>query len=120
MGHSDVFGRMGEQQAAAHLVGKGYTIRCRNFRFRQWEIDLVAQQGDTLVIVEVKTRKSHYLAQAQHTVPLKKQRGLITAAQAYIERYHIELETRFDIVAILLNERERHIDHIEGAFYPLL
>ncbi len=59
--HNQKLGTFGERVAIAHLEEKGYTIRETNFRVREGEVDIVAEQGDTLVFVEVKTRRGVFV-----------------------------------------------------------
>lgn len=104
--------------AADYLSKKGYKILERNYRFRQLELDILAMDKDELVVVEVKTRQTDYLAGPEVTVTKKKQRDLVKAANAYILEKDMDVETRFDIISIILNQYESSIDHIEDAFYP--
>jgi putative endonuclease len=113
-------GKKGEELAVEYLRGKGYAILDTNFRAGRNEIDIVARDGDTLVIVEVKSRQSNFFAEPEYSVTKDKQKALIRAANSYIYRKNIDLETRFDIVAIILNNEEVHINHLKDAFYPTL
>ncbi|MGB6837955.1 MAG: YraN family protein, partial [Dehalococcoidia bacterium] len=61
-------GDFGERVAAAHLEAKGYRILARNYRCREGEIDLVAQQGDVLVFVEVRARRGEGAGTAAESV----------------------------------------------------
>jgi len=73
------------------------------------------------VIVEVKTRKHNYLESPFKAVNKAKQRNLIFAASNYINKFEIDLETRFDIVTVVQYPDGRfEIDHLEDAFYPTL
>ncbi len=112
-------GKKGEKMAAAFLENKGYTILETNWRFLNLEADIIAQTGQTLVIAEVKTRKSNYFGEPESFVNRQKQKNLIKAANAFIERKQLDLEVRFDIVSVVLND-DSSIKHIEDAFYPLL
>jgi putative endonuclease len=116
--HNDL-GKRGEEIAVKYLENQGFTIRHTNWRNRFEEIDIVAEKGDFLIIVEVKTRRSNFFGQPQDSVTLTKQRLLVNAAQAYIETFNIDLETRFDIVSILISADEQvNIEHIPYAFSP--
>ena len=119
MAEHNELGKKGEDLATQFLKKKGYKILIRNYRFKKLEVDLIAQLNDELVIVEVKTRASRYLAGPEDTVSKGKQRSIITAANQYIEENEIDLETRFDIVSIILNQNETSIDHLIDAFYPI-
>ena len=112
-------GKKGEQIAIAYLEKKGYTILQANYRVRFMELDIIAVDNEVLVIVEVKTRQSTYLAGPEDTVSRSKQKRLIKAANSFIVDFDIDLETRFDIISIILNNNQTKIDHIEDAFYPI-
>ncbi len=114
------FGAKGESLASKLLEGKGYTIMERNWRYGQKEIDIIAQLGDLLVIVEVKTRSGTMWEQPFQSVNLQKQRHLIDAANAYIKKKNIEMEIRFDVVSVVLDQKKHEIEHIVNAFYPLV
>ena len=113
-------GEKGEELARKYLREKGYKIIKTNWRFGKDEIDIIAIDNDYLVIVEVKTRTSTYFAEPEFAVNKKKQRFLIRAAHAYIIKNDIDLETRFDIISIVITSQKTHINHIDHAFYPTL
>ena len=115
--HND-FGKLGEELAVDYLTGKGYEILERNWRNVHKEIDIIAKEGKFLVIVEVKTRQSDEYGEPDIAVTRKKQRMLIAAANAYITRKGLDMETRFDIISIVFRDGEPVIEHIEDAFLP--
>ena len=115
--HNDL-GKLGEEIAVQSLEGKDYEILERNWRNIHKEIDIIAKDGKFLVIVEVKTRKSDEYGEPDLAVTKRKQRMLIAAANAYIFRNKLDMETRFDIISIFFREGEPVIDHIEDAFLP--
>lgn len=117
--HNDL-GTLGEEIAAKHLHDNGYIILATNWRFGKDEIDIIAEKGDFLIIVEVKTRRSSGFGEPEVFVNQAKQRFLVRAAQAYLEKNEVEKETRFDVISIVLNNTTRKINHIEDAFYPVL
>lgn len=119
MAEHNITGQKGEEMAAKFLEEKGYTILETNWRFMNLEADIIAQLNKTLVIAEVKTRKSNYFGEPESFVTKQKQKNLIKTANAYIERKELDLEVRFDIVSIVLNDSSS-VKHIEDAFYPLL
>ncbi len=111
-------GKKGEQYAQAYLQSKGYTIRHTNWRYRHKEIDIVALKDHILHIIEVKTR-SNLLLSPRSSVTLRKQRFLIQAANAYIEKYDISEEIQFDIIEVIIkNNKTFEINHIQEAFHP--
>ena len=112
------FGKLGEELAVDYLVGKGYEILERNWRNIHKEIDIIAKDGKFLVVVEVKTRQTDEYGNPDIAVTKKKQRMLIAAANAYIFKNRLDVETRFDIISIVFKEGEPVIEHIEDAFLP--
>lgn len=115
--HND-FGKLGEEIAVNYLMEKGYEILERNWRNIHKEIDIIARDGKFLVIVEVKTRQTDEYGNPDIAVTRKKQRMLIAAANAYIMRNRLDIETRFDIISIIFSDGEPVIEHIEDAFLP--
>ena len=121
MAEHNELGRFGEQLARYFLIAKGYQILEQNWVCGHKEIDLIAMDGKDLVIVEVKTRRVTFLVEPEETVDKYKQRFLIWAAESYVERNNLDIDVRFDIVAIVVDKNNEHrIDHIENAFYPML
>lgn len=114
--HTDT-GKKGEDIAAEYLTGRGYRILERNWHNHHQEIDIIAAKGNELVIVEVKCRSGNPLVEPYVAVNRNKQNLLIKAANAYIQRKDMDMETRFDIVSVVLGS-EPVVDHIENAFYP--
>jgi len=117
MGVHNEFGKEGEEIATAYLVNKGYLILCRNYRYLKAEIDIIAQKGNTIAIIEVKLRSSVYFENIAETVSKKKIGLLVTAADYYININEIEREVRFDIITILKKKDKFLIEHLEDAFY---
>ena len=111
-------GKTGEELAVKHLVDKGYRIVERNWHSGHKEIDIIAQKDDALVIVEVKTRKSDDFGEPDIAVGKDKQRMLIRAADAYVRYKNLNVDVRFDIISIIINETGQRIEHIEDAFTP--
>lgn len=120
MAESHELGRSGEETAYNFLINKGFTILEKNWRHNKDEVDLIAQDGDYLVIIEVKTRSTFYFGEPQIFVNKKKQGFIIRAANAYIMKNDIHLETRFDIISVVQSGDRVSIKHIEDAFYPTL
>lgn len=117
--HNDL-GKKGEEIALKHLKKNQYAILECNWRYGKDEIDIIAKQNNELVIVEVKTRSSNYLVEPEFAVTKKKQRFLIRAANAYIDKKDEEIECRFDIISIIVYSNKTQLEHIEDAFYPTL
>ncbi|MDK2910215.1 MAG: putative endonuclease [Bacteroidales bacterium] len=120
MAEHNELGKTGEELAAAFLKEKGYRILTTNWRFGKDEIDLIARDGEELVIVEVKTRKSNYFGEPEAFVSKQKQKALIRCANQYIRQHAFDGDTRFDIVAILITPQGNEIHHIQRAFFPTL
>ena len=93
-------GALGEELACRYLETKGYSILERNWRSGHRELDLIAQRGPTLAIVEVKTRSAGSLLKARDSVSQRKQSLLIQAADHYVRTRGLELDVRYDIIAI--------------------
>jgi len=110
-------GAFGERVAAAHLEAKGYRIRARNFRCREGEIDIVAEDGDSLVFVEVRTRRGDAFGSPAESVTEAKERRLLTVARAYLQQHNdVPPNQRIDVVAVKLSRgRLLAVEHIEGA-----
>ena len=117
MAYHNELGAIGEQLAANYLLKHGYTVLERNFIFQKAEIDIIAQKDSLLVIVEVKTRNSDFFGDPQSFVTPSKIKLLVKAANEYILMNNLDLEVRFDIIAILKNKHQENIEHIENAFY---
>lgn len=123
MAEHNILGKWGEDEAAAFLCQKGYTIKERDWRIGKRDIDIVALSPDwrELVFVEVKTRRDHLWREPEEAVDRKKIRNLAIAANAYVKMHHVELECRFDIISIIGHQPVvEQIEHIENAFNPLL
>lgn len=116
--HNDL-GRFGEQKAVEYLTAKGYAILERNWVCGHKEVDIIAKDEETIVIIEVKTRKSTFLVAPEVTVDGFKQRNLIWAANCYVRMKNLDDDVRFDIVSIVVDNTGKFIiDHLEDAFYP--
>src|SRR5262245_46245768 len=97
-------GKLGEKMAAEHLSKQGYTILKKNYVFGKAEVDIVAEKNNRLIFVEVKTRESDYLSDAALLVPIKKQRQIIKAADAYVKEFDLDFESQFDIIIVISNQ----------------
>ena len=111
-------GRKAEVIAEELLKGKGYKILHRNWRFYQKELDIVASFNKTLIIVEVKSRIQNFGEPPSESVTISKMKHIVDAAEAYIFRYNIQDEIRFDVIAVSFYGEEFFTEHIEGAFIP--
>ena len=114
--HNDL-GKKGEELAIAYLKKNGYNIRDINYRYLKAEIDIVAQKEDVLAIVEVKTRSTRDFGLPQDFVSNKKIKLLVMAADHYVISKDLDVNVRFDIIAIVNNNNKFEIEHLENAFY---
>jgi putative endonuclease len=114
-----VLGNKGEHKAVRLLVKKGYQIIGQNIRVGRAEIDILAQIGQTLVFVEVKTRNTDYYGHPESFVTDQKQEIMINAAERYCDENNLENEVRFDVIAVVLTPNKTEILHIEDAFWPM-
>ena len=112
-------GIKGEEIAVGYLKKEGYKILARNWFSDHKEIDIVAQQGDEIVIVEVKTREGDYFEEPWEAVSTQKIRNLVDVADAWLNERQIDLETRFDVISIVFsNDVKYELTHFQGAFIP--
>ena len=114
-------GSLGEELACRYLEEQGYRILERNWRWGHKEIDLIAQWGQYLIIGEVKTRSAGSFLGARDSVTREKQAFLGEAANAYVRQHVLDLEVRYDILAIdIASDGSYQLEHIPSAFYPQL
>jgi putative endonuclease len=110
-------GDQGEDLAAAALRQQGYKILERNYVTPLGEIDLIAQKGRTVVVVEVKTRKSLRFGSPQESVSLTKQKRLRRLADYYLKDKRLTgAPVRFDVVAVTLAGEGPQVEIIPNAF----
>ncbi len=106
-------GNLGEKLAKGFLKKNGYRIRETNFKCREGEIDIVAEQGDYLVFVEVRTKSSSEFGTPEESITLFKKGKLITSALTYISNHQgLPSQWRIDLVAIEI-DHESKIKRIE-------
>ena len=117
MAQHNELGKKGEQLAVNFLLKKGYTIVERNYRFDKAEVDIMAQLKDTLAIVEVKTRSTTDFGNPQDFVKPKQIQRLVKAVDQYVTVNSLDVEVRFDIIAIIKENNSFNIEHLENAFY---
>lgn len=111
-------GKIAEKIAQTHLVSKGYKILEVNWQYHHLEIDIIARQGDELVIVEVKSREGFAFEHPLDAISPQKMQRLITAAEAYIELTDWNMDTRFDLITVVFDGGDgRHeLEHYCNAF----
>ncbi len=117
MAQHNELGKKGEQLAQDYLLKKGYDILERNYTYKKAEVDIIAQLKDTLAVVEVKTRSTVDFGNPQDFVKPKQIQNLVKAVDEYINTNNLEVEVRFDIIAIVKKGDRFNIEHLEDAFY---
>jgi putative endonuclease len=115
-------GKEGEDLALKKVESLGYRCIARNYRCSLGELDLIALDGETLVFVEIKTRKGKSLSYAKEAVHVQKQRQMSKVALAYMKKNGCDdAKARFDVVVIHQKGLDREIEVIQNAFdlaYP--
>ena len=117
MASHNELGKLGEELAVDFLQQNGYAILETNWVFQKAEIDIIAQKENILAIVEVKTRSSIDFGLPQDFVKPKKIQLLVKAVNEYVVSRDLDVEVRFDIIAINKEANDFNIEHIEEAFY---
>ena len=113
------FGALGEEAAAELLRKAGYRIVARNHRCRRGEVDVIAEKGELLVFVEVRTRATAAFGGPEETVDLRKQRRVIAAARDFLaQRRGPAKAARFDVIAVVDAPGGPSLTHFENAFEP--
>lgn len=111
-------GGEGEAVARQYLEQRGYHIRHINWRYDHYELDIVAEQGQMLIIVEVKTRDEWRIIEPEDAIDNAKIRRTVSAADAYIHTFDLDLPVRFDILSLIKHDDGTyHVEHIDDAFY---
>lgn len=121
MAEHNELGKLGEAMAREHLIKKGYVIRETNWRLGSLEIDIVAERGNRIVVVEVKTRTSDRIAQPTDAISYRKMRNLVRAGRAYLRSCGLPHELQFDVITVVgTSLAGMRLTHIEDAFTPQL
>jgi putative endonuclease len=110
-------GDAGEAAAAAFLEKAGCRIVARNHRTRRGEVDLIAEQGELLVFVEVRTRETAAFGGPEETVNHRKQQRVVLAAQDFLMRWRGPPRgARFDVIAVVDSAQGPKLSHYPNAF----
>ena len=127
MAKHNELGKLGEELAVAFLQDKGYEILETNWVFQKAEIDIIAKIENTLAVVEVKTRSSLDFGLPQDFVKPKKIQLLVKAINEYVISKNLDVDVRFDIIAITASEtnslsikkdgKSYELEHLIDAFY---
>jgi putative endonuclease len=118
MNEARELGRSGEEAAVAYLKKKKFKVVCRGFRFHKGEIDIIARDGDTLVFIEVKTRRSPDFGPPEEAVTSMKQTQVRRLAEAYLAVNGLaDIPCRFDVLSLVRDgEVGFRVRHIKDAF----
>jgi putative endonuclease len=111
-------GNQGEELAAAWLVKKGYALLERNWRFRHWEVDIIASKDKFLHFIEVKTRHSLRFGRPEESITRDKMNNLRNAAEEYQYQHPEWKYIQFDVVAItVVNGEVKEVFMIEDVYF---
>ena len=116
MAEHNELGKKGEKLAIDFLIKNGYQILEKNYRYLKAEVDIIAQKENILAVVEVKTRSTDYFGDPQDFVNPKKIKLLLSAIDYYVIEKDLDVEVRFDIIAIIHKNNNTKIEHLEDAF----
>jgi len=117
MAEHNELGKLGEEMAVEFLQKNGYEILETNWTFQKAEVDIIAKKENILAIVEVKTRSSLDFGLPQDFVKPKKIQLLVKAVNEYVVTNDLDIEVRFDIIAIHKEGKTFAIEHLIDAFY---
>ena len=117
MAEHNELGKLGEELAVEFLRNDGYEILETNWTFQKAEIDIIAQKENPLAVVEVKTRSSLEFGLPQDFVKPKKIQLLVKAINEYVVSKDLDIEVRFDIIAVHKEDKSFAIEHLKDAFY---
>ena len=110
-------GGLAERKAANYMRKKGYDLIEHNYNTRFGEIDLIFEYNDMIIFTEVKARNENSIALPREFVDEQKQAKIIATAGLYIQKYNVELQPRFDVIEIYMqNNKVKLIKHLENAF----
>ncbi|MBV8541417.1 MAG: YraN family protein [Pseudonocardiales bacterium] len=115
---SDELGRRGEDLAADYLASTGLVVLSRNWRCRDGEVDLIATDGQRLVVCEVKTRSGTGYGEPSEGVTPAKAARIRRVTAAWLRAYRVGwCEVRFDVLAVLCpQDGPVTVEHLQGAF----
>ena len=110
-------GRLGEEYVCAYLTERGYRIAERNYRIKGGEIDIIAENGDYIAFVEVKSRKPDSMVSGFEAINKRKQGLIIKTAADYCCRHPNMLQPRFDVAQVIISDgKVLSIDYISNAY----
>jgi putative endonuclease len=106
MAHHNLTGSLGEEMAVKYLQDKGYAILHRNWRHKNWEIDIIATKNSTIHFIEVKTRRTTTFGYPEEDVSKKKVKYLMGAAEEFLLLYPNWKLIQFDILSITMEKNK--------------
>jgi putative endonuclease len=111
------FGKFGETFAARHIKKLGYQIICRNYRTKLGEIDIIAKENDTIVFVEVKSRRTSTFGHPKYSITPKKQKQISKTALYYLKSTNqSNVRARFDVVTVISVNGKPNVEIFKNAF----
>jgi len=116
MAQHNELGKEGEELAVAHLLKNGYKIGARKCRYQKAEVDIIARKKNVLAVIEVKTRSTPDFGDPQNFLKQKQINLLVKAIDYFVNEHKLDVDVRFDIVAIIQNKAGTRIEHLEDAF----
>lgn len=111
-----LLGNRGEDLATKYLKEKGFKILTRNFKTPLGEIDIIAEDSETLVFIEVKTRTDDSFGLPFEAVDGRKRERMRRIALLYLKNLGKERPVRFDVISVEMKDGNSKIGHIIGAF----
>jgi len=113
--HNDT-GKVGEKLAAEYLVASGFSILHTNWRYGNWEIDIIASKANVVHVFEVKTRRSAVTRLPEQIVSRQKMRFLINAGNEFMLRHKDHILIQFDILIILMKGEKAEFILVEDFY----
>lgn len=117
MAHHNELGKKGEDLAVVFLEKNDYKVLTRNYIFQKAEVDIIAKKENLLAVVEVKTRSTNAFGNPQDFLKPKQIQRIVKAVDNYVTSNQLDVEVRFDIIAIVKNGNQFDIEHLENAYY---
>jgi len=117
MSKSNERGILGERMAVEYLTSKGYQILAHNFRYLKGEVDILAQKGSCLAAVEVKTRSTLDFGSPEEFLKPAQIQRIIKTVDYFVTSRNLDVEVRFDIIAIVITSQHSELKHIKNALY---
>ncbi len=117
MAKHNTLGKWGENIARDFLITQGYVIVTTNWRLGHYEIDIIATKGNRMIFVEVKTRTSQDYDPLE-AIDNRKKNHIIRSANIYLQELEFPYEAQYDIVTIVGDQHNYHLEHIPDAFLP--